>query len=323
MKIEPKYLKTSDADFLFKIKQAKEIFSGCSLCGHKCGVNRTANELGFCCLGEKAQVAHAQIHFGEEPPLSDYQGAGAIFFSGCNLECVYCQNFQISQQKTRGSLLSNDELARLMLKLQNDGAQNIDLVSPTHFAPNIIEAVYYARKIGLNVPIVYNTNAYDSARILEILSGVVDIYLPDFKYFNDERAFKYSGIRNYVSTAKTAVKIMHEQTGDFFADAAGRALRGVIIRHLVLPNQLADSKEVLRFLKQKLGVKVGLSIMNQYAPCYKAGKFAELNRKITALEYDEVTNYAEELGFLKCWIQEFSSSEIYFPDFDSQKVFQS
>ena len=321
MNIQANYLSLDNDTFLKKIEQADRLRADCRLCAHCCCIDRSAGELGFCQAGKEAEVAFWQIHRGEEPPLAEKGGAGAIFFEHCNFKCVYCQNFQISQQAQIKSGMSPKQLSLIMLKLQMQGAQNIDLVSPTHFLPQIIEAIYLAKQQGLYLPIVYNTNAYESKTALELLSGIVDVYLPDFKYFNDSAAFKYSGIKNYVDTAWQAIKIMYDTVGDFTVDLDGSARRGVLVRHLVLPENLAGSLQMLDFLKRELGVNIGLSIMSQYSPCYQAHGIDELNKKIDSALYNEVVEHVMALGFEQCWIQELKSSDIYFPDFNSLKVF--
>lgn len=321
MNHKARYLTLNNYSFLKKIEQARILFSNCSLCWHKCRVNRSKGEFGICRAGADIEIAHHQIHFGEEPPFSNHGGAGAIFFTHCNLKCVYCQNFQISQQRQMRNSMIPERLASIMIELQNKGAQNIDLVSPTHFVPLIIEAIHQAKDKGLKLPIVYNTNAYDSPETLDLLSDIVDVYMPDFKYFEDTNALLYSGIKDYTSAVKLAVKIMHEQTGDFIMDQNGCARSGLFIRHLVLPENLAGSKDVLDFLREFVGLNIGLSIMSQYAPCYRAKEFKELNRKLKISEYEEVTDYVEQLGFSRCWIQRLQSNKLYFPDFESQKVF--
>ncbi|MFH1092647.1 MAG: radical SAM protein [Candidatus Omnitrophota bacterium] len=321
MNIQAKILSLNNDVFLKKIEKAYKTRENCSLCAHCCSVNRSVQELGFCGAGKDAQVACWQIHRGEEPPLAEKGGAGAIFFTHCNLKCVYCQNYQISQQQQIKDVLSPKQLGAIMLKLQAQGAQNIDLVSPTHFLPQIIEAIYLAKKQGLYLPIVYNTNAYESKITLDLLAGIVDIYMPDFKYFNDSFAYRYSGIKNYVSTAKQAIKIMYDQVGDFIVDRDGCACRGLLLRHLVLPGKLAGSFEVLDFLKQETGINIGLSIMSQYSPCYQAQGIDELNTKVESTLYDAVVERVELLGFEQCWVQELKSSDIYSPDFEASKVF--
>ena len=321
MKIQPGYIGLKDDLFLQKIEKAKIALKRCCLCEHRCSIDRSGPGLGFCRAGGNAEAAYWGIHKGEEPPLSEKSGAGAVFFSHCNFRCVYCQNFQISWQKQIKDSISPKQLAVIMLKLQEQGAQNIDLVSPTHFVPQIIEAVYLSRQQGLCLPIVYNTNAYESRIALELLEGIVDIYMPDFKYFNDAIAYKYSGIKNYVRTAKQVIKAMYDAVGGLALDEYGCAYKGLLVRHLVLPGDFSGSFEVLDFLKQEIGVNIGLSLMSQYSPCYKALEINELNRKIDSALYNELVAYAQTLGFEKCWIQNPESSDIYFPDFQASKVF--
>lgn len=321
MSIQAGYTKLEDDIFLKKIKRAQKELRHCGLCAHRCLIDRNSGQLGFCGAGQNAEVAYWGIHNGEEPPFSGKGGAGAIFFSHCNFKCVFCQNFQISWQKQIKDSISAEQLAVIILKLQAKGAQNIDLVSPTHFVPQIIEAIYLAKRQGLNLPIIYNTNAYESETALELLAGIVDIYMPDFKYFNDSIAYKYSGITNYVSVAKRAIKVMYHQTGDFDLDIEGCAYKGLFVRHLVLPGKLAGSFEVLDFLKKNIGLGIGLSIMSQYAPHHQARGIDELNKRINKVSYDELVAYAKKLGFERCWMQELESSEIYYPDFYTSRVF--
>ncbi|MDD5746665.1 MAG: radical SAM protein [Candidatus Omnitrophica bacterium] len=312
-----------DADvFRRRIAQAREILTECVLCPRACRVNRCAGEPGACGAGAALEVAHWQVHYGEEPPLSDNGGAGAVFFSHCNLHCVYCQNHQISQQPGIQHPISTAELSRIMISLQEQGAQNIDLVSPSHFLPQILSALFEARQQGLRLPIVYNTNGYESEPALALLDGLVDIYLPDFKYGNDADALRYSQAPDYVAAASRALRQMHAQVGDFVEDEQGRACRGLLVRHLVLPQGHAASKTVLDILKKNVGTGIGLSVMSQYAPCYRASRYPELNRPLTPREYDECTEYVQALGFTRCWIQELESNNVYFPDFSGKDVFK-
>lgn len=303
------------SDKVFELKQ-------CDLCPRKCGINRSKGQLGFCGAGNKVEIAHWQIHLGEEPPLSAAGGAGTIFFAHCNFKCVYCQNYQISQEVGSRSEKTSFELSNIMLKLEKLGAQNIDLVSPTHYVLHIVEAVSLARGKGLTIPIVYNTNGYEAPQTLDLLQGTIDIYLPDFKYYDDVIAQKYSQVTGYPEVVKQAIKLMYEQAGDLVINSKNIAIKGMLLRHLVLPNDLAGSVDILEFLAATVGTGIGLSIMSQYHPCYRADRFQELNRTITAAEYDTVVNAANRLGFEKCWIQEFSSKETYLPDFDQEEVFK-
>ncbi len=317
----PRYRLISEKIFQKKINTAKKVLLSCSLCPHKCKVNRVRGERGKCGAGAEMEVAHWQVHYGEEPPLSGSLGAGAIFFSHCNLHCVYCQNYQISRQKDIQQSFSCAELASIMLALQKQGAHNIDLVSPAHYLPMIIEAIYLAANQGLVLPMVYNTNGYESEIALNLLEGIIDVYLPDFKYSDEEIALRYSGVCHYGAVVKKALMMMYKQVGNF-KEQNNHAVSGLIVRHLVLPENIAGSKEVLDFLKEKLGTHIGLSIMSQYAPCYKAKNFKELSRTITTQEYEDVVDYARKLGFDFCWIQELKSSSVYLPDFENERVFK-
>jgi len=260
-------------------------------------------------------------HFGEEPPLSGKQGSGAIFFTGCNLRCVYCQNWQISQEGL-GNKISGSELADKMLDLQSQGCHNINLVSPSHFAPQVLETLKIAKARGLKIPIVYNTNGYDSFRILKMFEGHVDIYLPDIKYSSDESAYKYSGAKNYVKRNRAAIIEMFRQVGNLQLDDKGIARRGIIVRHLVLPNDIAGSFESLKFLAS-LSQDIWISVMAQYHPCNKAERFPELNRRINSTEYQRVLGWVEQLGFHNVLAQELDSSDIYLPDFREEQPFKS
>ncbi|MFH2137965.1 MAG: radical SAM protein [Candidatus Omnitrophota bacterium] len=317
----PGFLKLSAQVFEDKIRQAKKHLTKCLLCPRKCAVDRFSGERGFCGAQADAEVAHAQLHFGEEPVLSASGGAGAIFFAHCNLKCVYCQNYQISQRREVSGSLTVAELAGRLIKLQFQGAQNIDFVSASHFAPQMIEAIYLAKNKGFCLPVVYNTNGYDSQETLELLSGIVDIYLPDFKYYEDQNAWKYSQVSDYAGVLMQALTLMYEQVGDLVIDDRGRAQSGVLLRHLVLPNRIAGSIAILELVAKAIGTKIGLSIMSQYHPCYQADRFAEINRTITDKEYDEVVNCACDLGFELCWIQEPASHQVYLPDFENPEVF--
>jgi len=263
-------------------------------------------------------------HYGEEPPLSGTRGSGAVFFTGCNLRCVYCQNWQISQGQGKG--MSNElcasDLADKMLDLQGKGCHNINLVSPSHIVPQILETLKIAKSRGLRIPIVYNTNGYDSPQILKMMEGWIDIYLPDIKYSNNENAFKYSGVKNYVERNRAAIAEMFRQVGNLQLDDEGIAKRGFIVRHLVLPNDIAGSSESLKFLAS-LSKDIWVSIMAQYHPCYKAERFPELNRRIYSREYEKVINWIAEFELRNVLTQELDSSDIYLPDFREEKPFKS
>jgi putative pyruvate formate lyase activating enzyme len=266
------------------------------------------------------KIAHFGLHFGEEPFISGKSGSGTIFFYNCNMKCVFCQNFQISQVDINKDIYkqsgySEVKLAGIMLSLQEQKAHNINLVSPTHFAPQIAQAIYIARKKGLKIPIIYNTNGYDSCDTLKLLEGLIDIYLPDIKYSGNKNAEKYSNTSNYVEVNRRAIKEMYRQVGNLIFDKNGIAQRGLIVRHLVLPNDIAGSKESLKFLVG-ISKSIYIGIMSQYNPCFQSREYPELNRKITNEEYENVVQYARSLGFSNVLIQDNESSDNLNPDFD-------
>jgi len=279
-----------------------DLLSSCELCPHRCQVNRLKGELGFCRAGEDIVVYDYQLHLGEEPPLSGTRGSGTIFFSHCNSRCVYCQNYRFSQSGD-GRKVTIRELAEMMLFLQKQGAHNINLVTATHFVPEIIAAFTISAENGLRVPIVYNTNGYELPETLKLLEGIVDIYLPDMRYSNDAAAQKYSSLPDYVSYNREAVKIMYQQVGDLQIKD-GIATRGLIIRHLVLPNDIAGSRDTLTFIKNELSPAVAVSVMGQYYPLFQASRYPELNRQPTAAEYEPVLALVDELGLVNGWCQE-------------------
>ena len=302
----------------------QKLLANCCLCGHRCGIDRLKGELGVCRAGAMVEVASYCVHRGEEPVISGAKGSGTIFFAHCSLRCVFCQNFEISQGGEQGVAWSDrDEegLAGIMLELQGKGVHNINLVSPTHYGPQIIEAVGLARKMGLKLPIVYNSGGYDSLELLKELAGKIDIYLPDLKYFNNENALKYSGAKNYVETARAGIEEMYRQVGNLNG-GEGRGTRGVLVRHLVLPNNLSNSLEVLDFLAS-LSKDVWISLMSQYSPQHRAGEYPELNRKLTPAEYQRVVDHAEKIGLHNLYVQELTSSEVYLPDFKQAAPFEN
>ncbi|MCX5750162.1 MAG: radical SAM protein [Candidatus Saganbacteria bacterium] len=257
------------------------------------------------------KVANICLHHGEEPPISGTSGSGTFFFTGCNLKCVFCQNYQISQEGL-GSSISIDDLAEKMVELQKQGTHNINLVSPTHYGSRIVDLIKSAREKGLNIPIVYNSNGYDSLAILKQLKGLVQIYMPDIKYGDDSFALKYSSAKGYVGINQAAIKEMFNQVGNLHLDEDGIAIKGILVRHLVLPNNLSQSKDCLDFLSS-ISKDLYVSIMSQYHPCYKAGEHPELNRLLSPEEYYAVVDYAEELGMENLFIQELSSHKTYLP----------
>lgn len=285
------YLKLSDSEFKKKIEQAFDIIKNCTLCPRDCKVDRTAGSKGACKVGDKPYVSSWGPHFGEEAPLVGRYGSGTIFFGYCNLSCVYCQNWTISHLG-EGEEISYDELAGIMIFLQNSGCHNINLVSPTHQVPQIIKSLYTAHKNGLRIPIVYNSGGYDALETLKILDGIIDIYMPDFKYADEKIAEKYSKIKNYPEMAKKALKEMHRQVGDLIINEYGIALRGLLVRHLVLPNNLAGTEEVLSFIASEISKNTYINIMDQYRPCWHADEYPELKRRITKKEFEDAINLA-------------------------------
>jgi len=275
--------------------------SSCQLCPRRCEINRLDNEKGFCGAGKNAVVYTYGLHFGEEPPISGSKGSGAIFFSYCAARCVYCQNYKFSQLG-KGNIVSDSELAYIMLGLQKKGAHNVNLVTPTHFVPQIINAVHIARRAGFSLPIIYNTNGYELPETLALLEGTVDIYLPDMRYSNNALAMKYSSVPNYVTYNRKAVKIMYRQVGNLVIKN-GIAKKGLIIRHLVLPNNIAGTRETLQFIKSEISIDAHISLMGQYYPVFNAGQYPEINRQIQDAEYENAIEIMQELGFMNGWYQ--------------------
>ena len=290
------YLKLYHSDKLKeRIEIALSLLERCTVCPHNCGVNRLAGGIGKCRTSRQAMVSSYGPHFGEETPLVGRHGSGTIFFTHCNLKCVFCQNYTISQLG-EGEKVSKEELAYMMISLQARGCHNINLVSPTHVVPQILEALELAVKGGLHIPLVYNSGGYDSVETLRILDGIVDIYMPDMKYDDEEIARELSGIENYPRINKAAVKEMHRQTGDLEIGEEGVARRGVLVRHLVLPNGLAGTKGIVNFLSKEISSKTYLNIMAQYHPCYKAFQIPSLGRRISSAEFYEALSLARAAG---------------------------
>lgn len=302
-----------------------KILTKCVICPHKCRVNRKKGEKGFCDAGYDTVISSAMPHHGEEPPISGTKGSGTIFFSHCNMKCIYCQNYQISQEH-EGRKTSIANLAASMLELQNLGCHNINLVSPTIWIPQIIKALEIAKSSGLDIPLVFNTGGYESPQIIKMLDGIVDIYMPDMRYSNSSYAEKYSKVKDYVKYNRLSLKEMFSQVGPLKVDANGTAIKGVLIRLLVMPENIGGIKETLDFIKKELSTDVYLSIMAQYHPTYKAYNYPKLNRRITAEEYLEVTNYSKELGFNSGWTQDHISlsieEDLFIPNFKDKKIFK-
>ncbi len=299
-----------------------EQLSRCECCPRRCGVNRLAGQTGFCKVGGDILLSHAGLHYGEEPPISGTRGSGTVFFAGCNLRCVFCQNWQISQefQNFKVQTLTVVQLADEMLRLQSEGAHNINFVSPSHMIFQMADAILAARGKGLAIPVVYNSNGYDSVAALRQIRGLVDIYLPDIKYMDNAPGRNFSAVDDYADVVPGVLREMLDQVGLLELDDDGVAVRGLLVRHLVLPGQLENSKACLKFLAE-LSPEISVSIMSQYSPQYKACGIPELNRMLTAEEYDEITDYALELGLENAFIQTLESQETYLPDFDKPAPF--
>ena len=285
-----------------------EGLKSCKLCPHKCKVNRLEGKIGRCKAGKNVKIALASVHEFEEPCISGKNGSGTIFFSNCNLACKFCQNYEISGEGY-GKEISIEELADIFIKQQEKGVNNINLVTPTMYVYHIIEAIKIARKKGLKIPIVYNTNGYESVETLKLLEGYVDIYLPDLKYYYDDLAKKYSKVDNYFEIATKAIQEMDRQVGAPVLDENGVMKKGLMIRHLILPNEVQNSKKVLKWIKENIDSNVYVSIMAQYFPTYKAKDIEEIARKITKEEYEKVENYLYELDLENGYIQELGEHE--------------
>jgi len=287
-------------------------------------VNRLEGEVGFCRIRASIQVSHAGLHFGEEPPISGTKGSGTIFFAGCNLRCVFCQNYQISQEFQQGHTrtLTTDELASEMLRLQDEGAHNINFVSPSHMIFQMADAIKVAKGKGLVVPVVYNSNGYDSVDALRQIRGLVDMYLPDIKYLENGLGKQFSAVDDYADIVPGVLREMLDQVGHLEMDDEGIAVRGLLVRHLILPNYLGNSRKCLHFLAD-LSPDIFVSIMAQYSPQYKACDYPGINRALTEDEYDKVTDYALDLGLENAFIQELESQDHYLPDFARESPFNS
>lgn len=293
-----------------------EELKSCNICPHKCGVNRLNGIKGRCKCDNKIKIALASVHNYEEPCISGKNGSGTVFFSNCNLNCIYCQNYEISQLG-KGKEITIEHLAQIFIKQQEKNVNNINLVTPTMYVPQIIEAIKIARKKGLNIPIIYNSNGYENVETIKKLNGYIDIYLPDLKYYSNEIAKKYSKIDNYFETAISAIKEMQKQVGNPIFNEEGIIQKGVIIRHLILPHHLLNTKNILKYVKENFDENTYISIMAQYFPTYKAKELDELNRKLTKEEYEDVENYLYKLNLENGYIQELGEhEEEYVPKWD-------
>ncbi|MFA6923117.1 MAG: radical SAM protein [Bacteroidales bacterium] len=290
-----------------------ELLGSCKLCPHKCGIDRY-KQTGFCNCSEKILINTYHLHRWEEPIISGNNGSGTIFFSGCNLQCVFCQNFKISHYRY-GELYDIAELSNIMLELQNKKAHNINLVTPTHFSLQIKEAIITAKNKGLEIPVIWNSNGYEEVETLEMLDGLIDIYLPDFKYFDSELSLKYSGAADYPIKAKDAIKEMFRQVGNIKLKN-NIALKGLLIRLLVLPENINGIENIMKWIFENIGNEVFISLMGQYYPTHKAKLFPEINRSITNKEYQFAIEQMEKYGFENGFMQEVGSSANYTPDFE-------
>lgn len=278
-----------------RVEAAKALLESCRVCPHHCGINRLAGETGKCRTARQAVVSSYGPHYGEEAPLVGRHGSGTIFFTNCNLRCRFCQNYSISQLG-EGEEASREEIAGMMLTLQAKGCHNINLVSPTHVVPQILEAVEIAAKMGVHLPLVYNSGGYDSVETLKILDGIIDIYMPDMKYSDEKTAREFSGVADYPSINRLAVEEMHRQVGDLQVNEEGIATRGLLVRHLVLPNNLSGTREIVHFLTREISQNTYLNVMAQYHPCYEALQIPQLARGIFRHEFLEAAQLAHEAG---------------------------
>jgi len=299
----------NSGELLCRVKTAYSRLRACDLCPHRCGVDRVRGERGKCGAGLLPRIASANVHRGEEPPISGTRGSGTIFFSGCTLACRFCQNFPISQLGS-GTELTTRELAGKLLRLQRQGVHNINVVTPTHFLPQILAALYLALPQGFNLPLVWNSSGYESVDAIRLLDGVVDIYLPDMKYSDDAVALALSAAPDYRDHNRAAVTEMLRQVGHLRVDADGIALQGLIIRHLVLPGDRAGNRETLRWIADHLGSETHLALMSQYFPAHEAKNVAGIDRPITAEEYDAAVDALEEAGLENGWVQELNEERL-------------
>ena len=324
MAFTPSYIGLYRSGELARRASALEaMLESCTVCPHDCGNNRRKDELARCATGYLPVVSSYTAHFGEEPLLVGTRGTGNIFFGNCNLRCVYCQNHLISQnhREERLRVVSFERLAEIMLELQERGCHEIGFVSPSHVVPQIVRALVLAAGQGLRLPLIYNTNAYDSVEVLRLLDGVIDIYLPDLKYGDEDLAYAYSKVRRYPEVARAAIREMHRQVGSsLLTGEDGLVQRGLIIRHLVLPNDLAGSRESLRWVREELGPTVTLSIMAQYFPAHRAAETPLLDRTIRQSEYERVLEAMERLGLEEGWVQDPTSQEYYRPEFSDRET---
>lgn len=297
-------LKTSN-ELEERAEKAWRALKQCRLCPHKCGVDRTQGRVGVCKSSHEIEISSFNSHHGEEPPISGQKGSGTIFFTHCTMKCIYCQNYPISQLG-QGNLVSIEDLAGMMVKLQKRGCHNINFVTPTHFVPQIIKALVIAVEDGLRIPLVYNTSGYESTETLSLLDGIIDIYLTDMRYANSEMAKQYSAVFDYPRINRQAVLEMQQQVGDLVVDQRGNAIRGLIIRHLVLPGDISGTSEILRFIAKDVSKNVYVSLMAQYFPAYKASGYPPLDRQISDEEYEAAIDVLAREGLDNGWTQQYA-----------------
>lgn len=303
-----------------KLTDYKKLYDDCTLCPRDCHARRTSGQKGYCKENSRLVVARAALHMWEEPCISGSRGSGTVFFSGCSVGCVYCQNHNIADG-TAGKIITTERLSEIFLELQNKKAHNINLVTPSHFVPHIIEAVNSSRKNGLNIPIVYNTGSYEKPDVLVLLDGIADIYLPDLKYMDSNISERYSNCKDYFNFASKSISEMVRQVGECEFDSDGMLLKGVIVRHMMLPGYLEDSKNIIRYLHETFGSKIYISIMNQYTPLNNVKKHPEIDRKITDEEYKDLINYTISIGIENGFLQEGETqSESFIPEFNCEGV---
>lgn len=323
MPFVPSYIPLFESgEFHKRLAALEAMLSACDICPHNCGNNRLKNEIARCYSGYLPVVSAYCPHFGEEPALVGTNGVGNIFLGNCNLRCVYCQNYQISQnwKVESKNTVSFERMAEMMLELQAKGCHSIGFVSPTHFVPQIVRALSLAIPQGLNLPLIYNTNAYDSVDVLKLLDGIFDIYLPDLKYADDEFGYRYSKVKSYRAISRAAIKEMFRQTGcELVYGEDALVKRGLIIRHLVLPNDIASSEETFEWIATELDKRVTLSVMAQYYPTHKAATTELLDRRIRESEYNKVLFLLDKYGLENGWAQEFESQDYYQPDFANRE----
>lgn len=302
--MQPSYLNLlKNGSLKEKADSALKMLKNCEICPRKCKINRLNDQKGFCKTGLKPVIYNYLPHFGEEPPISGTNGSGTIFFSNCNMGCIYCQNYEFSQLNN-GREVEFEDLAGFMLRLQDKKCHNINLVTPTHVMPQIINALYIAAQKGLKIPVVYNTGGYELPEIIDFLNGVIDIYLPDMRYADNEPAKKYSKTPDYPLYNQTSIKKMHNQVGTASLDRNGIIIKDLIIRHLVLPENISGTKKIMEFIKNQISKETYISLMSQYLPCFAAKDDHSLNRRITLAEYETAKEIMADLGLNNGWIQE-------------------